>query len=81
MPPYGSYSTCLTDLYTNTSNASDAHNVATLTANTLLQCVVAAANACASQMDTTLNVFFLLYVSSLVFFMQTAFVMVCAGCV
>ena len=41
----------------------------------------AAAVAWAGRPDAVLNSFFLLYTTSLVFFMQAGFMMICAGCI
>ena len=81
MSSSGSYATCLADFSADASNASDASDAAAPTADALLRCVVAAANAWAGHPDAVRDAFFLLYAASLVFFMQMGFAMICADCV
>ena len=81
MSSSGSYATCLAHFSADASNASDASAAAAPTADALLRCVAAAANAWAGHTDAVRDAFFLLYAASLVFFMQIGFAMICAGCV
>ena len=63
----GTYEACLA------SNASSTE--------ALLQCITATYDAKLTATDASLDAFFLLYAASLVFFMQTGFAMIAAGCV
>ena len=66
------YQTCLTDLSSDgTSPSTDA----------LLQCISSSFDATKSNTNASIDTFFLLYAASLVFFMQTGFAMISAGCV
>ena len=51
------------------------------TTDALLQCISASYDAKLSSTDASIDTFFLLYAASLVFFMQTGFAMISAGCV
>jgi len=69
------YQTCLSDLTsTNTSSSSP-------TTEALLQCISNSFDAAHTNTNASIDAFFLLYASTLIFFMQTGFAMVCAGCV
>lgn len=67
------YQVCLTDL-----TASDGTTPST---DELLQCIASTFDATKANTDAGIDTFFLLYAASLVFFMQTGFAMICAGCV
>lgn len=71
------YQTCLANLTTASTDADDG----TPTTDALLQCISASYDAKLSSTDASIDTFFLLYAASLVFFMQTGFAMISAGCV
>lgn len=80
------YDTCLADLSLSGSGGGDDGSAASdsssaLTTNALLQCISASFDAANKSSDAATDAFFLLYAASLVFFMQTGFAMLCAGCV
>lgn len=66
------YETCLNSLTTSTSSPSG---------DDLLQCISASFDSARANTTSSIDAFFLLYAASLVFFMQTGFAMICAGCV
>ena len=69
------YQTCLSDL-----TAASADGI-TPTTDALLQCISNTFDAAQTNTDSSIDTFFLLYAASLVFFMQTGFAMISAGCV
>ena len=69
------YQTCLSDL-----TAASADGI-TPTTDALLQCISNTFDAVQTNSDSSIDTFFLLYAASLVFFMQTGFAMISAGCV
>jgi Amt family ammonium transporter len=68
------YQSCLADLTTTNSSSSP-------TAEALLQCISNSFDASRTNTNDAVDAFFLLFASTLVFFMQTGFAMVCAGSV
>ena len=69
------YQTCLADL----TAAND--TAASPSADALLRCISDSLDASRSNTHSSIDTFFLLYAASLVFFMQTGFAMISAGCV
>ncbi|KAL7532378.1 hypothetical protein ACHAXR_004590 [Thalassiosira sp. AJA248-18] len=69
----GTYQTCLADLTTD--------NGASPSTDALLQCISSSFDSNHTNTELSVDTFFLLYAASLVFFMQTGFAMICAGCV
>lgn len=67
------YQSCLADLTTSSTTSP--------TTDALLQCISNSFDAAYSNTNASIDAFFLLYASTLIFFMQTGFAMVCAGCV
>ena len=71
------YQSCLAELTNN--NASSSSSLPTTEA--LLQCISDSFDASRTNTNESVDAFFLLYAATLVFFMQTGFAMVSAGCV
>mmetsp|Transcript_47037 Transcript_47037/g.98630 ORF Transcript_47037/g.98630 Transcript_47037/m.98630 type:complete len:580 (+) Transcript_47037:445-2184(+) len=67
------YETCVNTL-TSSGNAEP-------TTDELIQCISNTFDSNSTSADAAVDVFFLLYAASLVFFMQTGFAMICTGCV
>lgn len=72
------YQSCLADL---TNSSSSASSSSPPTTEALLQCISDSFDASRINTNESVDAFFLLYASTLVFFMQTGFAMVSAGCV
>jgi Amt family ammonium transporter len=70
------YQTCLSDL-----TASSIDGITTPTTDALLQCISNTFDVAKTDTDNSIDTFFLLFAASLVFFMQTGFAMISAGCV
>ena len=68
------YESCLADL-------TSSNNGTTPSADVLLQCIANTFDDVGSNNNAAIDTFFLIYAASLVFFMQTGFAMICAGCV
>jgi Amt family ammonium transporter len=73
MSTASTYQICLAELANATSS--------TPTTDALLECISNSFDAAQVSTDLSIDAFFLLYASTLIFFMQTGFAMVCAGCV
>ncbi|KAL3823898.1 hypothetical protein ACHAXA_005480 [Cyclostephanos tholiformis] len=70
------YQTCLSDL-----TALSINGTTTPTTDALLLCISNTFDAANTGTENSIDTFFLLYAASLVFFMQTGFAMISAGCV
>eukprot|EP00580_Thalassiosira_gravida_P013441 CAMPEP_0201682522 /NCGR_PEP_ID=MMETSP0494-20130426/51660_1 /ASSEMBLY_ACC=CAM_ASM_000839 /TAXON_ID=420259 /ORGANISM="Thalassiosira gravida, Strain GMp14c1" /LENGTH=604 /DNA_ID=CAMNT_0048166281 /DNA_START=111 /DNA_END=1925 /DNA_ORIENTATION=- len=76
------YQTCLASLTltdSNTNGGGDASSSPTTEA--LLECISNTFDTTHQNTNASIDTFFLLYAASLIFFMQTGFAMICAGCV
>ena len=69
-----SYQTCLADLTAGNDGAAPSTDA-------VLECIAGAFDASHTNTESSIDTIFLLYAASLVFFMQTGFAMICAGCV
>mmetsp|Transcript_7037 Transcript_7037/g.15302 ORF Transcript_7037/g.15302 Transcript_7037/m.15302 type:complete len:635 (+) Transcript_7037:405-2309(+) len=73
------YQTCLASLTSAGNNGDGASS--SPSAEALLQCVSDSFDSAQDNSNSSIDAFFLLYAASLVFFMQSGFAMICAGCV
>ena len=73
------YQSCLAELTNNNASSSSSSSLPTTEA--LLQCISDSFDASRTNTNESVDAFFLLYAATLVFFMQTGFAMVSAGCV
>ncbi len=76
------YQSCLAEL-TNTTISNSSLTISSVppTTEALLQCISDSFDASHTNTNDSVDAFFLLFASTLVFFMQTGFAMVSAGCV
>lgn len=70
------YQICLSDLTAASTDGSTPPST-----DALLQCISNTFDAAQISTDNSIDTFFLLYAASLIFFMQTGFAMISAGCV
>mmetsp|Transcript_35287 Transcript_35287/g.76198 ORF Transcript_35287/g.76198 Transcript_35287/m.76198 type:complete len:171 (+) Transcript_35287:292-804(+) len=73
------YQTCLANLNSNSDNGATSST--NITTEALLECISNTIDTTQHDSHSSIDASFLLYAASLVFFMQTGFAMICAGCV